>query len=72
MEKEEKIKIYDENCDGQQFHQYQQIKQLLLNIRSLNTKKDHNIWQEMQILAWNRHRNMAELNQLMGSQLSSS
>ena len=31
------------NSDGQQFHQYQQNKQFISHLYSLNTKKRHNV-----------------------------
>jgi hypothetical protein len=56
------LKLWKENSDGQQFHQYQ-------NHLSLRTRQWHMVL-EIQVLAWDRHKNMAGLNQLMGSNLT--
>ena len=51
------------NIDGQQFHQYQQNKQL----KSLNMKKrPQNMIVEIQVWARDRHNSVAELNWLIG------
>jgi hypothetical protein len=42
------------NNDGQQFHKYQAIEH----------NNDHNIWRwKFQVLAWDRHKNVAGLHQ---------
>ena len=47
------------NNDGQQFHKYQAIEH----------NNDHNIWRwKFQVLAWDRHKNVAGLHQLIRSQ----
>jgi hypothetical protein len=48
------IKKKSLNSDGQQFHQYQENEH----------KKDMTL--EIQVLDWDRHKGMAELNWLMG------
>ena len=57
------LKLWKENSDSQQFHQYQ-------NHLSLRTRQWHMVL-VIQVLAWDRHKNMAGLNQLMGSNLTS-
>ena len=60
------------NSDGHQFHQYQQNEQSpLIPTDSLKTKKVQNdMTLEIQVLAWDRYKNVTGLNRLMGSQLS--
>jgi len=55
------------NCDGQQFHQYQQNKQSPITSTHLTLKKNTTTY-VLQVLAWDRHKDVAGLNQLMGSQ----
>ena len=64
---EEDLWIESLDSDGQQFHQYQQNK-VTSHLKSLNTKRPWHMALEIQILTWDRHTNMAEVNQLLGSQ----
>jgi hypothetical protein len=60
------------NSDGQQFHQLSTERTITSQLNSLNTKNImHGVWRmtlEIQVLAWERHKNVAGLNWLMGSQ----
>jgi hypothetical protein len=56
------------NGDGQQFHQYKQNgKKIPFHLKSLNTKRQRHVMLEIQILAWDRRKNVAELKRLVGS-----
>ena len=56
------------NSDGHQFYKYQQNEQSPLILTELtSTKKNpRQMTMEIQILAWDRHKNAAGLNRLMG------
>ena len=36
--------------------------------QTIEHKKDHDMMLEIQVLVWDRHKHVAELNRLMGSQ----
>jgi hypothetical protein len=54
--------------DGQQFHKYRQNEQSP-HLNLLEARKKKTMTLEIQLLAWDRHKNVATLSQLMGSQL---
>ena len=63
------------NSDGQQLRQHQQNKRKFKqnttsHLNSLNTtKREDDIWRcKSRSIPWDRHKYMAGLNQLMGSQ----
>ena len=45
--------------DGPQFHQYQTKR--IITSHWTHKKKDHNVWLEIQVLAWDRHTHVAGL-----------
>jgi len=56
------------NSDSQQFYQYQQNKQSPLTITHWTQKRPWHMALEIQVLAWDRHKNVEGLNRLIGSQ----
>ena len=58
------------NTDGQQFYQYQQSEQSSLTLTHCRQKRRWHATLKIQVRAWDRHRNVAELNLLIGSQHS--
>jgi glycine cleavage system regulatory protein len=57
------------NSDGHQFNKYQQKEQLPLILTKLteHLKRPRHMTLEIQVLALDRHKNVAELKRLMGS-----
>ena len=55
------------NSNGEQFHQYQQNKQSPFTLTHWTYKRPRHMM-EIQVLAWDRHKHVAGLNQLMGFQ----
>ena len=49
------------NSDGQQFHKYQRNKKSPLSSDHWTQKKSMTLW-EIQVLAWDRHKNVTGLN----------
>ena len=67
-----KLKLWKKslNSDGHQFHQFQQNDQSPLIFNLFSTKRTWPTTLETQVLVWYRHKEVAGLNQLMGSQPS--
>ena len=63
-------KVLNSDTDSKQFHQYQKNKTITFHLKSLNIKRPSHVMLEIQILAWDRHKDMTGLNWLMGSQSS--
>ena len=55
------------DSDGQQFHKYQQNKKSPFTLTHRTQNRPQHIMLEIQVLAWDKHNNVAGLNQLMGS-----
>ena len=53
------------NSDGQQFHQYQKNKQPSLPLIIEHKKSPWHMPMEIQVLAWDRHRNVTGLNRFI-------
>ena len=67
------IRLWKEslNSDGYRFHQYQQNEQsplILTELTETQKRSRYIITFEIQVLAWDRHKHVAVLNSLKGSQ----